>query len=85
MTDKTDETMEHMWVECKGNICRKSYLIGGLYQSSSDEREKLIWITLSNHQYLGKTIAVTGETIINCVKPSVDLTWYKYMKYKSEI
>ena len=40
--NKTNESIEHLWIECKGNNWNKSYLVAVLYQPSSDEKEKLI-------------------------------------------
>ena len=40
--DKIDESINHLWIECKGNNCNKSYLVAGLYQPYSYEKEK--WI-----------------------------------------
>ena len=42
--NKINESIEHLWIECKGNNCNKSYLVAALYQPSSDEKKKLIWI-----------------------------------------
>ena len=42
--NEIDESIEHLWIECKGNNCNKSYLVAALYQPSSDEKEKLISI-----------------------------------------
>ena len=41
--NKIYESIEHLWIECKGNNCNKSYLLAALYQPNSDEEEKLIW------------------------------------------
>lgn len=36
---KIDKTMSRMWIQCTGNNCNKSYLVGILHQSSLNERE----------------------------------------------
>ena len=57
--NEIDESIEHLWIECKGNNCNKSYLVAALYQPSSDEKEKPIWIkkldtvTIYHKQHLG--------------------------------
>ena len=81
--NKIDESIEHLWIECKGNNCNKSYLVAALYQPSSDEKEKPIWI--EKHDMLlsavnstwNKTIIITGDTNIDYLKPSVALKRYK--------
>ena len=72
-----------MWIECKGNNCIKSCLVAALYQPSSDEKEKLIWIekldillSIVNGTW-NKTIIITGDTNISYLKPSVALKRYK--------
>ena len=69
--------------ECKGDNCNKSYLVAALYQPSSDEKAKVIWIekldTLLSavNSTWNKTIIITGDTNIDCLKPSVALKRYK--------
>ena len=73
----------HFWIECKGNNCSKSYLVAALYQPSSNEKEKLIWIENLNtllslvNSTWNKTIIITGDTKIDLLKPSVALKRYK--------
>ena len=81
--NKIDESIEHLWIECKGNNCNKSYLVAALYQPSSDEKEKLIWIekldtllSIVNSTW-NKTIIITGDTNIDYLKPSVALKRYE--------
>ena len=40
--NKIDESIEHLWIECKGNNYNKSHLVAAFCQPSSDEKEKLI-------------------------------------------
>ena len=81
--NKIDESIEHLWIECKGSNCNKSYLVAVLYQPSSDEKKKLIWIekldTLPSiiNSTWNKTIIMTGDTNIDYLKPSVALKRYK--------
>ena len=56
--NKIDESIEHLWIECKGNNCNKSYLVAALYQPSSDEKEKLIWIEKLEIDYLKSSVAL---------------------------
>ena len=73
------------------NICgssvkettNKSYLVAALYQPSSNEKEKLIWIekretllSIVNSTW-NKTIKITGDTNIDYLKPSVAVKGYK--------
>ena len=37
-----DESIKHLWIECKGNNCNKSFVVAALYQPSSGEKEELI-------------------------------------------
>ena len=66
--NKIDESIEHLWVQCKGNNCNKNYLVAALYQPSSDEKEKLVWIEKLNtllsigNSTWNKTIIITGDT-----------------------
>ena len=39
--NKIDESIEHLWIECKGSNCNKSSLVAALYQPSSDEKKNL--------------------------------------------
>ena len=82
-----------MWIECKGDNFNKSYLVAALYQPSSDEKEKLIWIekidmllSVVNSTW-NKTI--TGDRNIDYLKPSVALKRYKEVietyKFKQHI
>ena len=82
-----------MWIECKGDNFIKSYLVAALYQPSSDEKEKLIWIekidmllSVVNGTW-NKTI--TGDRNIDYLKPSVALKRYKEVietyKFKQQI
>ena len=71
------------WIECKGNNCNQSYLVAALYQPSSHEKEKLIWIekldtllSIVNSTW-NKIIIITGDTNIDYLKPSVALKRYK--------
>ena len=81
--NKIDERIEHLWIEYKGNNCNKSYLVAALYQPSSDENGKLIWIEKLNtllsivNSTWNKTIIITGDTNIDYLKPSVALKRYK--------
>ena len=66
-----------------GNSCNKSYLVVTLYQPSSNEKEKLIWIekldtllSIINSTW-NKTIIITGDTNIDYLKTSVALKRYK--------
>ena len=77
------ERIEHLWIEYKGNNCNKSYLVAALYQPSSDENGKLIWIeklstllSIVNSTW-NKIIIITGDTNIDYLKPSVALKRYK--------
>ena len=81
--NKIDESIEHLGIECKGNNCNKSYLVAALYQPSSDEKQKFIWIekldmllSIINSTW-NKTIIMTGDTNIDYLKPSVALKRYK--------
>ena len=81
--NKIDESIEHLWMECKGNNCNKSYLVAALYQPSSSEKEKLIWIekldtllSIVNSTW-NKTITITGDTNIDYLKPSAALKRYE--------
>ena len=56
--NKIDESIEHLWIECKGNNCNKSYLVAALYQQSSDEKEKLIWIEKLDIDSLKSSVAL---------------------------
>ena len=55
---KVDETTDLISIECKENNRNKSYLIGSLYQPSSEEKKesdmdkKTEHYTLHNHQHL---------------------------------
>ena len=81
--NKIDESIEHLWIECKGNNCNKSYLVAALYQPSADEKEKLVWIgkldTLLSivNSIWNKTILITGNSNIDYLKPSIALKRYK--------
>ena len=76
---KLDETVEHMWIECRGKNKNKNYLVGVFYQPCPEDKEKLIGI-----KKLGtilsaitatwnKTIAIAGDTNIDYNKPSIVL------------
>ena len=74
--NKIDESIKHLGIECKGNKCNKSYLVAALYQPSSDEKQKFIWIekldmllSIINSTW-NKTIIMTGDTNIDYLKPS---------------
>ena len=81
--NKINESIEHLWIKCKGNNCNKSHLVAAFYQPSSDGKEKLIWIgkldtllsMVSSTWY--KTIIITSDTNIEYLKPSVALKRYK--------
>ena len=81
--NKIDESIEHLWIECKGNNCNKSYLVAALYQPSWDEKEKLIWIkkldTLLSivSSTWNKTIIITGDTTTDYLKSSAAFKRYK--------
>ena len=83
MTSTKLMKLRHMWAECKGNNCNKSYLIEVLHQLSPDEREKLIWrekldtILSAITSTWNKTIIITGDTNIEYIKSSVAFTQYK--------
>ena len=76
---KIDESIKHLWIECKANNCNKSYLVATLYQPGSDEKEKLIWIEKLDillsiiKSTWNNTIIITGDTNIDYLKPSVAL------------
>ena len=81
--NKIDKSIEYLQIECKGNNFNKSYLVAALYQPSSDEKEKLIWIekldtllSIVNSTW-NKTIIITGDTNIDCLKPLFALKQYK--------
>ena len=69
----------------KETIVIKSYLVAALYQPSSDEKEKLIWIEREKLDSLlsiakstwNKTIIIIGDTNIDYLKPSVAFKRYK--------
>ena len=78
-----NESIKHLWIEWKENSCNKSYLVVTLYQPSSNEKEKLIWIekldtllSIVNSTW-NKTIIITGDTNIDYLKTSVALKRYK--------
>ena len=78
-----DKRIKHLWIECKENSCNKSYLVVTLYQPSSNEKEKLMWIekldtllSIVNSTW-NKTIIITGDTNIDYLKTSVALKRYK--------
>ena len=81
--NEIDECIKLLWIECKGKKCNKSYLVAALYQPSSDEKEKLIWIEKLDmllsavNSTWNKTIIITGDTNIDYLKPSVALKRYK--------
>ena len=71
-----------MWIECKGTT-NKSFLVAALYQTSSDKKEKRIWIeklgtllSIVNSTWY-KTITITGDANIDYLKSSVALKRYK--------
>ena len=81
--NKIDESIEHLWIECKGNNCTKSYLVAASYQPSSGEKEKFVWIekldmllSVVNSTW-NKTIIITGDANIHYFKPSVAFKRYK--------
>ena len=41
---KIDETLETLWVEIRGRNKNNSYLVGSIYQPSSNETEKRQWL-----------------------------------------
>ena len=81
--NKIDEFIKLLSIECKGKKCNKSYLVAALYQPSSDEKEKPIWIEKLDmllsavNSTWNKTIIITGDTNIDYLKPSVALKRYK--------
>ena len=83
--NKIDGSIKHLQIDCKGNNCNKSYLVAALYQPSSDEKEKLIWIEREKLDSLlsiakstwNKTIIIIGDTNIDYLKPSVAFKRYK--------
>ena len=80
---KLDETIEYMWIECPRKNKSKSYLLDVFQQPLPEDKEKLIWIQKLDTIFSlitttwNKTIAVTGDTIIDYKKPSTVLETQK--------
>ena len=81
--EKIDNSIEHQWIEICGKNKNSSYLIGAVYQPSSDDRDKQVWIEKFDN-LISKIITkwdgiifITGDTNINLLEPT-DPTVKKY-------
>ena len=47
--DKIDESIETLWIELRGRNKNTPFLTGVIYQPSSNETEKLVWLEKFEH------------------------------------
>ena len=80
-----DDCLEHLWVYVKGKNKKSPYLIGIVYQQSSENAKKIEWIekidaVLSSIQSIwDSTIILTGDTNIDLLSNSTTRDMYEQM------
>ena len=86
-----DDSLEHLWVEGKGKNKKSPYLIGIIYQPSSENAKKIEWIkkidaVLSSIKSLwDSTIILTGDTNNDLLSSSTTRDMYEQMLHKYQL
>ena len=86
-----DDSLEHLWVEVKGKNKKTPYLIGIVYQPSSENAKKIEWIekidaVLSSIKSTwGSTIILTGDNNIDLLSSSTTRDMYEQMLHTYQL
>ena len=86
-----DDSLEHLWVEIKGKNKKSPYLIGVVYQPSSENAKKIEWIekidaVLSSIKSTwDSTIILAGDTNIDLLSSSTTRDMYEQMLHTYQL
>ena len=86
-----DDFLEHLWVKVKGKNKKSPYLIGIVYQPSSENATKIEWIekidaVLSSiKRTWDNTIILTGDTNNDLLSSSTILDMYEQMLHTNQL
>ena len=86
-----DDSLEYLWVEVKGKNKKSPYLIGVVYQPSSENAKKIEWIekidaVLSSIKSTWDgTISLAGDTNIDLLSSSTTRNMYQEMLHTYQL